>query len=286
MLSTALRLPRRCLRWAAPIDLVRWVGREDHAAQGGRKLMDSPNPAPPISVLMYHQVGRFAEPTQHRSSFCDVRRFRAQMGLLKTLGYRVVSLREAQAALFEGQPLAGRSVVLSFDDGYENFAEHALPVMAEFGYPSVLFAVSGLLGQPARWLSSGGQDSPLMSAQQLRQLRSAQVEIGSHTVSHPRLSQLGATEATREIADSKAALEQSLGEAVDFFAYPYGDYNPAVRDAVERAGYQAAVTCSRGLANTAPNPFEIPRKAIAYGDSLVGFFWKLAVKNRRKDVYA
>ena len=234
--------------------------------------MDSPNPAPPISVLMYHQVGRFAEPTQHRSSFCDVRRFRAQMGLLKTLGCRVISLREAQAALFEGQPLAGRSVVLSFDDGYENFAEHALPVMAEFGYPSVLFAVSGLLGQPARW--------------QLRQLRSAQVEIGSHTVSHPRLSHLGATEAMREIADSKAALEESLGAAVDFFAYPYGDYNPAVRDAVERAGYQAAVTCSRGLANTAPNPFEIPRKAIAYGDSLVGFFWKLAVKNRRKDVYA
>lgn len=208
------------------------------------------------------------------------------MGLLKTLGCRVISLREAQAALFEGRPLAGRSVVLSFDDGYENFAEHALPVMAEFGYPSVLFAVSGLLGQPARWLSSGGQDSPLMSAQQLRQLRSAQVEIGSHTVNHPRLSQLGATEAMREIADSKAALEQSLGEAVDFFAYPYGDYNPAVRDAVAQAGYQAAVTCSRGLANTAPNPFEIPRKAIAYGDSLVGFFWKLAVKNRRKDVYA
>jgi len=55
---------------------------------------------------------------------------------------------------------------------------------------------------------------------------------------------------------------------------------------VERAGYRAAVTCSRGLANTAPNPFEIPRKAIAYGDSLVGFFWKVAVKNRRKDVYA
>lgn len=246
-------------------------------------LMDAPNPAPPISVLMYHQVGRFAEPTQHRSSFCDVGRFRAQMGLLKTLGCRVISLREAEAALFEGQPLAGRSVVLSFDDGYENFAEHAVPVMAEFGYPSVLFAVSGLLGQSARWLSNGGHNSPLLSTQRLRELRSAQVEIGSHTVSHPRLSQLGAIEVWREIADSKAALEQSLGEAVDFFAYPYGDYNPAVRDAVAQAGYQAALTCSRGTANTAPNRFEIPRKAIAYGDDLFGFAWKLLVKNRRKD---
>lgn len=248
--------------------------------------MRAPHAAPPISVLMYHQVGPFEKPTQHRSSFCDVRRFRAQMQLLKTLGCHVISLREAQAALFEGRPLAGRSVVLSFDDGYENFADHALPVMAEFSYPSVLFAVSGLLGQPARWLSDGGQTSPLLSAQRLRELRAAKVEVGSHTVNHPRLSRLGASEVRREIVDSKDALEQSLGAAVDFFAYPYGDYNPAVRDAVAEAGYQAALTCSRGTANTAPNRYEIPRKAIAYGDDLIGFAWKLLVKNRRKDRYA
>lgn len=247
--------------------------------------MNAPNAAPPISVLMYHQVGHFARPTAHRSNFCHVRRFRAQMGLLRALGYRVISLQEAHAALFEGQPLAGRSVVLSFDDGYENFAEHALPVMAEFGYPSVLFAVSGLMGQPARWLSNGGHDAPLMSGARLRELRAARVEIGSHSVNHPRLSRLGADEAWREIANSKAALEHTLGEAVDFFAYPYGDYSPAVRDAVARAGYQAALTCSRGTANTAPNCYEIPRKAIAYGDDLIGVAWKLLFKNRRKDRY-
>lgn len=89
----------------------------------------------------------------------------------------------------------------------------------------------------------------------------------------------------REIAESKSELENVLGEPVKFFAYPYGDYNPGVRDAVAESGYQAALTCSRGLANTAPNAFEIPRKAISYGDNLFGFFWKLAVKNRRKDRY-
>ena len=248
--------------------------------------MNQPQSFPRVSVLMYHQVGPFAEPKAHRSCYCDIGAFRAQMALLKWVGYRVIGMDEAYAALFEGRPLPGRSVVLSFDDGYENFADHALPVLQEYGYPSILFAVSGLLGQPARWLDGEGEKPGLLSAGRLAGLRAAQVEIGSHSVSHPRLSRLEPEQAWREIADSKAALEQVLSEAVKFFAYPYGDYSPAVRDAVARAGYQAALTCSRGAANTAPNPFEIPRKAVSYGDNLFGVFWKLAVKNQRKDRYA
>jgi len=241
---------------------------------------------PRISVLMYHQVGRFAEPKKHRACYCDVGRFRTQMAFLKHAGYHVISMADACRALFAKHPLPGRAVVLSFDDGYENFADEALPVLREFGYPSVLFAVSGLLGKRADWLSGAGGKPLLLDKRRLGALRGERVEIGSHSVSHARLSRLDAAQAWHEIADSKAALEDMLGEAVEYFAYPYGDYSPAVRDAVEQAGYQAAVTCSRGAANTAPNRFEIPRKAISYGDSLLGVFWKLAMKNRRKDRYA
>lgn len=242
--------------------------------------------SPRISVLMYHQVGKFPEPKAHRACFCDLGRFRAQMAFLKYAGYRVISLREAHAALFEQGPLRGPSVVLSFDDGYQNFADNALPVLLEYGYPAVVFAVAGLLGQPAKWLSDGGAASPLMSAATLGGLRAENVEIGSHTLSHPRLSRLSPVQRQAEIAGSKAALEDALGKAVDFFAYPFGDYDPEVRDTVAAAGYKAAVTCSRGAANTAGNAFEIPRKGISYGDNLFGYFWKLAMKNKRKDRYA
>ena len=241
---------------------------------------------PRVSVLMYHQVGRFHHPRKHRACYCDVGRFRAQMAFLKHAGYHVISLADACRAVFGAHPLPGRAVVLSFDDGYENFADEALPVLREFDYPSVLFAVSGLLGKRAAWLSDDGAKPMLLDGGRLGELRGSRVEIGSHSVNHPRLSRLEERQAWHEIADSKAALEDTLGAAVEFFAYPYGDYSPAVRDAVARAGYQAAVTCSRGAANTAPNPFEIPRKAISYGDSLLGVFWKLALKNRRKDRYA
>lgn len=235
---------------------------------------------------MYHQVGKFPEPKNHRACYCDRDSFRRQMALLKYAGYRVISLAEAHAALFGNRPVPGRSVVLSFDDGYENFAEHAYPVLREFGYPSVMFAVSGLLGEPARWLDDGGAGARLMSGGKLRELRAGGVEIGSHSVSHPRLSRLPPAARRAEIVDSKRALEDILGDPVDFFAYPYGDYGAEARDAVAEAGYKAALTCSRGAANTAPNPFEIPRKAVSWGDNLLGFLWKLQVKNRRKDRYA
>ncbi len=247
--------------------------------------MIEPKQFPRISVLMYHQVGKFKVPKTHRSGYCDVGRFRTQMAWLKYAGYQVISLSDAYDALFGNRVLTRRSVVLSFDDGYENFADHALPIMTEFGYPSVLFAVSGLLGHRAEWLTGDREKPLLLSGGRLRELRSSKVEIGSHTINHPRLSRLQPEQVWHEVADSKSALENVLGEPVKFFAYPYGDYNPSVRDAVEKAGYLAALTCSRGPANTAPNAYEIPRKAISYGDSLMGFLWKLAFKNKRKDRY-
>ena len=247
--------------------------------------MKKPKESPPISVLMYHQVGKFKSPKTHRSCYCDVGRFRAQMSWLKYAGYQVISLSDAYDALFADKVLTRRSVVLSFDDAYENFADHALPIMTEYDYPSALFAVSGLLGQPAEWLTGDREKPLLLSTRRLRELRKYNVEIGSHTINHPRLSRLQPEQVLHEVSDSRSALENILGEPVKFFAYPYGDYNPSVREAVERAGYLAAVTCSRGIANTSPNAFEIPRKAISYGDSIAGFFWKLAFKNKRKDRY-
>ncbi|BBL75323.1 polysaccharide deacetylase family protein [Methylomagnum ishizawai] len=245
-----------------------------------------PQVSAPISVLMYHQVGRFANPKQHRSCYCEVDSFRRQMALLSLLGYRVISLEQARAAVFDQQPRSRPAVVLTFDDGYRNFAEYAYPILREYGHPATLFAVSGLLGQPARWLANGGVDAPLLSGAELRELRAGGIEIGSHSVSHPRLGRLDPAAYRAEIADSKAALEDLLGTAVESFAYPYGDYTPEVRDAVAGAGYRVAVTCSRGAARTAPHPLEIPRKAIAWGDDLLGFFWKLRFKNRRKERYA
>jgi peptidoglycan/xylan/chitin deacetylase (PgdA/CDA1 family) len=195
----------------------------------------------------------------------------------------VLSLADACAVLFGRKPLARPAVVLTFDDGYDNFHEPAWPILQDNGFPATVFLVSDLLGQPSRWLGAEfGQHPRLMDGPTVRRLADEGVSFGSHACSHPRLSTLPPQQMRREIFDSKAMLEDVLGRAVPDFCYPYGDYNEQARDLVQEAGYHSGLTCIKGPANTAHNPFEIPRKAISYGDNLVGFAWKLHVKNKRK----
>lgn len=238
---------------------------------------------PAVSVLMYHQVGYFAAPRQHRACYCHIRRFRAQMNYLKSFDYNVISLDEAIAGLFDDRPLPARSVVLTFDDGYEGFCEHAFPILAQHGFTATIFVVTGLVGRCAEWLSDGQVKAPLMSAETIRELHRAGITFGSHSNTHPRLSSLSVSKQRDQIFRSKAALEDLLGEEVRHFCYPYGDYGRRTRDLVEVAGYASASTCRRGAAHNAPNRFEIPRKAISFGDNLLGYFWKLHMKHVSKD---
>ena len=237
------------------------------------------NPTPKLSVLLYHRIG---VAKTRRPHFCDIDRFRSQMRWLKLLGYQVVSLQDAHAGLFEQAPLPKRSVVLTFDDGFQDFHDHAYPILREFGYPATVFVVAGLLGQPPRWLTDVEPSARIMSGAMLRAVRQGNIEIGAHTVSHPHLPAVAADLQEREIAHSKTILEDAIGEPVSSFAYPYGSYDPAVRDLVERAGFETAVTINRGLANWAANPFEIPRKAVSWGDNLIGFLYKLLLDNQFK----
>ena len=242
--------------------------------------LNPPKATSKVSVLLYHRVG----PAQtRRPHYCDVDSFRAQMNWLKWAGCEVISLQQAYEGLFGDGPLPKRPVVISFDDGFQDFYDCAFPILQDFGYPSVVFVVAGLLGQPAKWLVDGSGDESIMASETLQALlRSGRVEIGAHTVNHPRLPDLPVKDRDEEISRSKAILEDVLGEAVESFAYPFGRYDPAVRDAVVSAGYKTALTVNRGLANAAPNPYEIPRKAISWGDNAVGFFYKLFLDNTLK----
>lgn len=237
---------------------------------------------PLVSILMYHQVGYFAAPRQHRSGYCHVRRFRSQMNYLKSFDYNVISLDEAVDGLFGERPLPPRSIVLTFDDGYECFREHAFPVLAQHGFTATVFIVTGLVGRCAEWLSDGQVKAPLMPQETIQELHRAGISFGSHSNTHPRLSSLSESKQRDQIFRSKVMLEDLLQEEVRHFCYPYGDYGRRTRELVREAGYASAMTCLRGAANTAPNRFEIPRKAISFGDNLLGYFWKLHVKHPRK----
>jgi peptidoglycan/xylan/chitin deacetylase (PgdA/CDA1 family) len=236
-----------------------------------------------VSILMYHQVGDFPAMRSHRSTYCHYRRFQRQMGFLKHFGFNVLSLDTALACLNGERPTPPRAVVLTFDDGYENFYQYAWPVLQRYGFPSMVYLLSGLLGQTSSWFARDGRDTPpLMDRDRILQLRDLGVGFGSHGVSHLKLAEVDGETLHREVNDSKTALQELLGDEVSHFCYPYGSHDLSAYEAVREAGYQTAVTCQRGAATARFDPLLLPRKAISYGDNLAGYFWKLAMKDAPK----
>lgn len=219
----------------------------------------------------------------HRASYCHYKRFRAQMNFLRFFRYHVLDMDTAVFALKRKKEMPPRSVVLTFDDGCENFYEYAYPVLKRHEFPAIVYIVSGLVGKRAEWFSREGRPAPLlMDKERIRELRKSGITFGTHGMTHIRLAEADKKRQRWEIYNSKAILEDILGEKVRHFCYPYGSYSKEVMEMTKEAGYGSAVTCSRGMAYSGDDLLQLPRKAISYGDSLLGFFWKLTMKNRRK----
>lgn len=205
------------------------------------------------------------------------------MKLLKWLNVKVLSIHEAVQVLTGHAPMPERAALLTFDDGCVNFLEYALPVLEEFSYPSVVYAIAGMAGGEAAWLAADGHPTPpLMTYSQLREIKARGVEVGSHANSHVRLAELSFEAQFKELASSKDRLQQELGSDVMHACYPYGSYSMETMRAAQQAGYISAMTCERGAAVAGQDLLGLPRKAISYGDNALGFLWKLYFKNTPK----
>lgn len=171
-------------------------------------------------------------------------------------------------------------VLLTFDDGLSSNYANALPLLAEFNAPAIFFVSTQHIVDPKNWLpdsrkrakkhwASGAEvpDSLAaeffdgMSEDQLRACASHPlITIGSHTISHPRLTQCSSRQMEVELVSSRRWLTDITGQTVDLFAYPYGDYNRDVVEAVRSAGYRAAFA-EDSLAVGVPW-YEVPRVGI------------------------
>lgn len=237
----------------------------------------------PIRVLLYHHVGRFERPRRQFGLYCHADTFARQMAYLARSPLRVVSLNRAVAAIRGDAPLHEASVVLTFDDGFQDFADHAWPVLKKHAFPATVFAVSGRVGKRAEWLTgpSVGNDR-LMTAATLRSLAADGLDVGAHTATHPRLSALAPAQRDVEIGDARHRLEDTLGRPVRHFAYPYGDYDADARERVAAAGFVSGLTCIRDRAERAANLYEIPREGISYKDGALRYAYKARWRHRRR----
>jgi peptidoglycan/xylan/chitin deacetylase (PgdA/CDA1 family) len=192
-----------------------------------------------IAILAYHSIDNSGSVLS-----TSAEAFREQMDVLNELGVRVLALEEVRAVRMDGS--TGAAVVITFDDGFRNVCENGLPVLQRCGYPATVFLVTGYCGRANSWPGQPNHivQRPLLSWSEIRELRSAGIALGSHSVTHPDLTAVSIREADEELAASKKAIEDVVGDAVEAFAYPYGSYNDVVR---RLASKHYALACSTEL---------------------------------------
>jgi GT2 family glycosyltransferase/peptidoglycan/xylan/chitin deacetylase (PgdA/CDA1 family) len=166
-------------------------------------------------------------------------------------------------------------LILTFDDGYEDFYNEVFPKVSPMGLKPLVFLVVDQIGGVNLWDQAyGSSPRRLLTLEQIREMNRHGVQFGSHSLTHPFLPQLSDSQLRREVADSKSRLEDLLGSEVTCFAYPYGDVDARVRAAVVEAGYRFAFTTNPGC-NLWDDPFALNRTEVNELDSVLGLGMKL-----------
>jgi peptidoglycan/xylan/chitin deacetylase (PgdA/CDA1 family) len=216
-----------------------------------------------LRVLMYHKVNDLpGNPTT-----VPVGVFDDQMSQLRELGYRPVDLDAVLGHYLDRKPLPPRAVLITFDDGYRDNLDNAVPVLRKHGYPAVLFVPIGYLDAAyplphEEHLATRGVLNRTVDWEQLGELERSGIRIESHGIGHRPLADLEVDEAAREIVLSKLRLEERLGRPVRAFAYVKGSeahYRPVHLSLLRQAGYDVAFTSISGANGPSTDPLQLHR---------------------------
>ena len=224
----------------------------------------SSRPCPCVRVLTYHRFG-----PSRRDPFCvSTEVFDRQMGWLATEGL-AVSLDQVIAHVERREPLPAGSALVTIDDGYRSTLTGALPILQKYNVPAVAFLTSGRIDRQAEAQAEPGNEEPILTWEEARELCTGGVEIGSHALSHRSLAQMPTEQARQEAAESLARLEEETASTVRAFAYPFGtrvDYNESTAQCLRDAGYRCAFTSQHGGINPGADPMELPRVKVEGGE--------------------
>jgi peptidoglycan/xylan/chitin deacetylase (PgdA/CDA1 family) len=223
-------------------------------------------------VLMYHSVSRQDD---HDALCTPPERFEAQMLFLKRRGLRGVSMRDLYLAMDAGS--ARGLVGVTFDDGYEDLLHGALPTLETLGFSATVFVVAGMLGEENSWEHRSGPRPrlKLLRADGVREIAERGMEVGSHTMTHPRLSGLDPETLAHEVSESRQRISEIVGTPVEGFCYPYGDLDGAAISAVRESGYVYACATKKRIVG---NVYDWPRTFVGEKDFPLRLGVKLAAR--------
>ena len=179
-----------------------------------------------LTILAYHKVNN----TQADALTVSGKNFISQMEYLKNHRYNVVSLEVLAQKIKNKEVLRKNTAVITFDDGHKDNYTSAYPVLEKYGFPATIFITTSFAGK-----------EQFLSWDEIKEMKEAGISFGSHTIEHPRLTQVSADKAREEMLKSKEIIENELKIPCRFFCYPYGDLNDEVKNITRECGYTAAV---------------------------------------------
>lgn len=213
---------------------------------------------PVVDILMYHSISDRGGATSIAPAT-----FAAQMAAIAEAGVPVITLDDYLAAKDGRGELAPHSVILTFDDGFQDFADAAWPVMSKHGFRPIVYLPTAYIGREEGWRGIAEPPRRLMGWGTIRALAAEGAQVGSHTVSHPDLDALPPDARGAELERSKVVIEERLGHPVRHFAPPYGIAGPEVRADIARL-YKTSVGTRLGQAGLDDAPHDLPRLEMFY----------------------
>jgi peptidoglycan/xylan/chitin deacetylase (PgdA/CDA1 family) len=209
-------------------------------------------------ILMYHHI---ADVVDGNTLFVPADEFKMEMTALKNAGYYTLSPEEAYRVLTTNEKPAEKIVWVTFDDGYKNARDTAMPILTELGMKGSFFIITGMLN-----------DADKMADDGLLTLKAnLLMSLGSHTVNHPDLEFSSNEAANAELVESKHYLDNLLHQNTSVICYPAGRYNAQTGALAEAAGYKLGLTTHPGLASSADGLFALNRVRVAYGQNEASF---------------
>jgi peptidoglycan/xylan/chitin deacetylase (PgdA/CDA1 family) len=224
-----------------------------------------------VPVLAYHSISEnlFGKLHPYHQINTSASVFALQMRWLRHAGYRTIDLPEMMNALATGRDLS-KTVVLTFDDGYQDFHTDAFPVLKQCGFTATVFLASDRIRNTAACI----EGADYLTWCEVRELHSQGISFGSHSVTHADFRSLGPEEIDYELGYSKETIEQEIGVPVESFSYPFAlpeedrDFTRYLADILENLGYKNGVSSAIGRAKPGNTRFFLPRLPINSWDDV------------------
>lgn len=255
---------------ASPVRIDRWLTLSVAAPLSGLR---SAARSMVVPILMYHSIADEVDDTVHPyfRTVTTPQNFARQVAYLTEAGYTALTLSEALGRLDDPEALKpghNKVVVLTFDDGLQDFHTTACPILERAGFRATMFLSSAYIDKA---FVTG---RPCLSAREVRELCDRGFEFGSHSVSHRRLVELGRHELAKELTGSKQAIEDITGKEVTLFSYPYRfpeeniGFTRSLGELLDAGGYRAGVTTAIGRSRAADDRRFLPRLPVNDGDDM------------------